>query len=136
MADPAPAQTIVFFDGVCHLCNSFVDFLVSKDKKALLRFAPLQGRTAQALLRPEERDEPETVLIWHQGRLFSKSDAVLLAFSRIGGPWSFLGSIARRVPRALRNRLYDFVARRRYAWFGKRETCRLPTPEEKSRILE
>lgn len=136
MADPVSAQTIVFFDGVCHLCNSFVDFLVARDQGQRLRFASLQGKTAEQFLQPSEREKLETVLIWHQGRLFSKSEAVLLAFFQIGGAWGWFGAVARWIPRGLRDRMYDFVAKNRYAWFGQRDTCRIPTPEEKSRILD
>ncbi len=126
-------QAVVFFDGVCHLCNSFVDWVVARDTSRRLLFAPLQGQTAAERLSRRQRDALSSVLVWDGFQVLEKSEAVLCVFAQIPGyRWT---RIARLIPLALRDRIYDFIARNRYRWFGQRETCRLPTAEEKQSLL-
>lgn len=132
---------IVFFDGVCGLCNRFVDFVLSIDKKHIFSFAPLQGKTAESLL-PSQRREISSILLVipakpgiHDVQIYEKSEACLRIFHALGGVWKFF-LILKIVPRSLRDFIYDVIARHRYEWFGKRETCRLPTPEEKEFFLD
>lgn len=136
MTGSDPAQTIVFFDGICHLCNAFVDFLVRHDHHHRLHFAPLQGQTAALRLPFPHREELGSVVIWHQGEILTKSQAVLMIFRILGGRWRLFAQIAAICPRWLRDLIYDWIAKNRYRWFGMRETCRLPSPMEKSRILD
>lgn len=139
---------ILFFDGVCGLCNGFVDFLMARDKRGAFRFAALQGETAAAALAPEdlpgEASPPQgggdgaealrSVILRDGEGLHRRSEAAIRCLAGLGGYWS-LANLLRLVPRPLRDLGYDFIARHRYRWFGKRETCRMPTPAERGRFL-
>ena len=126
---------VVFFDGVCGLCNRFVDLVLRADRKATFRFAPLQGETARLVL-PEPTADPLawSVVYWDEAGLHRESDASLRIYRRLGGLYWPLG-LALFVPRVLRDPVYRWVARNRYRWFGKRDTCRVPTPEQRDRFL-
>jgi predicted DCC family thiol-disulfide oxidoreductase YuxK len=131
---PPSDYPIVFFDGVCGLCNASVDRLLRWDRRAVLRFAPLQGSTAAAMLPPHMvRDLDSLVLLDAQGPHL-RSDAALLALKYVGGPWRLLSAL-RVVPRPLRDGVYGLIARRRYQWFGRKESCRLPGPQEREPFL-
>jgi predicted DCC family thiol-disulfide oxidoreductase YuxK len=120
-------HTVVFFDGTCGLCNGFVDFLVRHDRGRRLRFAPLQGETAAHFARlPRALD---SVVVADGPVVLVKSDAALCVFARLGWPWRLAG-LARVVPRALRDAVYDLIARNRYRWFGQRDACRIPSERE------
>ncbi len=120
-------HTLVFFDGVCGLCNGFVDFLVRHDRARRLRYAPLQGSTA-AYFEQLPRDLDSVVVVdGHRVRV--KSDAALTVLARLGGVWR-LAAVVRVIPRVARDALYDLIARNRYGWFGQRGTCRVPAPHE------
>jgi predicted DCC family thiol-disulfide oxidoreductase YuxK len=127
-------RQIIFFDGVCNLCNAFVDFLFKRDRDLNFTFAPLQGETARHKLNDSQASKLGSVVLWNQGEILEKSDAALMILQQLGGPW-WLMRIFWIVPKFLRDLVYDFVATNRYRLFGKRETCRLPTPEEKARFL-
>jgi predicted DCC family thiol-disulfide oxidoreductase YuxK len=127
-------KPILFFDGVCNLCNSFVDFLLSRDSGQLF-YASLQGETAKQKLDPKLRGEDlKSLVLLDQNVVYIKSDAVLRIFWRIGMPWKLL-RLFTFLPRGTRDQIYDWVAAHRYQLFGKRETCRIPTPEERARFL-
>ena len=128
-------RQIIFFDGVCNLCNSFVDFLVRRDREHLFDFAPLQGSTARQLLPPHIPAELRSVVLWSQGEVHEKSDAALMILPQLGGLFYLLRA-GWLVPKGLRDMIYDLVARNRYRLFGKRETCRLPTADERGRFLD
>ncbi len=127
---------ILFFDGYCSLCNSSVDQMVRWDKKGVLKFASLQGETAKRLLpNPASAgNDPDTVLYLRGGQIHDRSTAILLSLKDIGGVWALL-SVFLIVPKPLRDLVYRFVARIRYRVFGRRDTCRIPTPLERERIL-
>lgn len=127
-------RQIIFFDGVCNLCNAFVDFLIRRDKDQNFFFAPLQGETARLKLPEGQPAKLNSVVLWNQGEVLEKSDAALMILQQLGGPW-WLMRVFWVVPSFLRDLAYDFVAANRYRFFGKRETCRLPTPAEKARFL-
>ena len=130
-----PVQPIVFFDGVCGLCNRVVDLLLQIDTQEVLLFAPLQGETARRALGPLAQDvEAWSVILLDSKGQWAHSDAALRIFGHVGWPWSILMLLG-IVRRDLRDQLYSFIARHRYAWFGKRATCRVPTPEERARFL-
>ena len=134
-----PPDTILF-DGVCNLCNGFVQFVIRRDPAGRFRFAALQSEAGRALLAahglaPEAlAAEPESVLLLSQGRLYSHSDAVLRIARGLGGAWQ-LAATAQVLPRAWRDAAYRLVARHRYRWFGRQESCWLPTPALKARFL-
>jgi len=125
---------VVFFDGVCSLCNGFIDFLIKVDENNTLRFAPLQGRTARDILGKERVGTLDSIVMVDSG-VFERSDAVLRIFQRLGGPYRLL-TVFRLVPRPLRNWAYDHIANNRYRLFGKKDTCRVPTPEERALFLD
>jgi predicted DCC family thiol-disulfide oxidoreductase YuxK len=131
-----PAPVVVLFDGVCSLCNGFVDFAIARDPRGRLRFGALQSEAGQRALREAGVDAPplSTLVVLEGGKAHVRSDAALRALSHLRFPWPLLFA-AVVVPRPLRDALYDFVAARRYRWFGRSEACRLPSPEERSRFL-
>ncbi len=126
---------IVFFDGVCGLCNRFVNFLMRKDKKGKLRFATLQGKTAAELIAIKGKINMDTIILYDNGKFFYRSTAALKLFTTIGGPWKLMG-VFFIVPPFLRNFVYDIIARNRYKWYGKRDACRVPTSDEKGKFLD
>lgn len=129
------AHPIIFFDGVCGMCNMFVNVVMRADHKGLFRFAPLQGKTASEML-PALDEDPRlwsTTLLDEHGS-HDESDAPFAIFQKLGGVW-WLISLLRFIPRFIRNPMYRFVARNRYSFLGKKDACRMPTPEERERFL-
>lgn len=126
---------IVFFDGVCNLCNSTVDWIIRHDRKQVIRLAALQSAAAREKLPADDTSRMENVVVLtDDGQVLRRSDAALAIVAQIGSPWSALG-VFKVIPRPLRDLVYNLIARNRYRWFGKRETCRLPTPEDRARFL-
>jgi len=125
---------IIFFDGYCGLCNGFVDFIMKLDKKAIFKFSPIQSDFAKTKLTPEDIKELKSVVVHIDGHTYRKAEAALRAMAELGWPWKFL-LIFSLLPEKILNLFYDLVAINRYRLFGKRETCRLPTPEERERII-
>lgn len=130
-----PGEPVIFFDGVCGLCNVWIDFVIARDHQQKFRFGALQGETAQDWLQIAPGASFDSVTLADRTGIHRKSDAVWRILMHLGGAWRILGWLLRLVPPPLRNWGYDFVARRRYRWFGKKETCRLPTPAERGRFL-
>ncbi|MGV3619045.1 MAG: thiol-disulfide oxidoreductase DCC family protein [Fimbriimonas sp.] len=126
---------VLFFDGVCNLCNSSIDFVVRHDKKRRYRFAPLQGQTA-AYAIPElvKTGDYDSFVLAEGGRIYTRSTAALRVMAGLGGIWS-LGKVLLFIPAPLRDVVYRLIARNRYRWFGQKDTCRLPTPEERALFL-
>ena len=128
---------LVLFDGVCNLCNASVDFLVRRDPHARLRFASLQSHLARRLLSFHglDPDALSSIVLIDGNRAYTRSTAALRIAHRLPSlaPLAYLGAV---LPPGLRDLVYDTVAAHRYRWFGKRNTCRLPTPEERSRFLD
>lgn len=127
--------SVIFFDGVCNLCNWIVDFLIRRDKKRVLRYAPLQGTSAKQLLKPELFEALPSVVFLDKNGAYQRSAAVIRAASKLGGLWS-LFIVFLIIPRPVRDAIYNWIGRNRYRWFGKRDSCRLPTPEERTMFLE
>lgn len=127
---------VLLFDGVCNLCNESVQWVIRHDPQAIFRFASLQSEAGQQLLRQHNlpTNELNTVVLIDVGRAYTRSDVPLHIFRKIGGAWPLL-TVLRIVPSPLRNAVYDWIARNRYRWFGKKEACWLPTPALKSRFL-
>lgn len=138
MSDSVPDT--ILFDGVCNLCNGFVQFIIRRDPAGYFRFAALQSEGGRALLLAHGLTpaaiaaEPESVLLLSGGRLYSHSAAVLRIAEGLGGMWR-VAALGRVLPAAWRDAAYRFVARHRYRWFGRQESCMLPTPALKARFL-
>jgi predicted DCC family thiol-disulfide oxidoreductase YuxK len=128
-------KPIIFFDGVCAMCNTFVSIVLKADREERFLFAPLQGDTARELL-PALSDDPRewSMLYLDEHGLHDQSDASLQVYRRLGGVWWLL-SLARHVPRSVRTPLYRILARNRYTWFGRKDVCRVPTAAERRRFL-
>ncbi len=130
------SDNIIFFDGICNLCNSSIDFVIKRDKKRQFKYASLQSQTAKEVLDPGSLDlnNPASFILYYDGKIQRKSSAALFVLTRLGFPYRLAG-IFLIIPRFIRNWFYDLIARNRYSWFGQRDTCRLPTDEEKELFL-
>lgn len=134
---------IVFYDGVCGLCNRLVQFLLKRDKHDRLRFASLQSEFASTVLRrhgidPTDLDTLHVLENFEAAneRVLDRSDAILRAGRELGGLWAIFATLGKIVPRGLRNLFYKFVATNRYRVFGKYETCMLPEPKHRAKFLD
>lgn len=126
---------VVFFDGVCNLCQHSVRYLLKHDKKKVLKFASLQGQYAKKTLNAEHFKNLESLLFYNKKTIYKKSDAVLELCKVLGG-WHKLFLVGYSLPPFLRNGLYSFIAQNRYRWFGKQDHCMIPTKDIQDRILE
>lgn len=129
------SHPIILFDGVCNLCNGWVNFVIDRDPAGRFHFAPLQSDRARDLL--DSATYPgdfDSIVLLDGGRVFEKSDAVLRITSKLSWGWPLL-SILRVIPRTVRDSVYDFVARHRYSWFGRTDACHVPTEDLQSRFL-
>jgi predicted DCC family thiol-disulfide oxidoreductase YuxK len=126
---------ILFFDGVCVLCNGLVDFALKHDHKKEFTFASLQGQTAHELIPAYTRGDLYTVVLVDGPNTYVESDAIIHLFMGFGGIFR-IACMLRIIPKKLRDYLYRFVSKNRYRWFGKKASCRLPLPEEKERIID
>jgi predicted DCC family thiol-disulfide oxidoreductase YuxK len=129
-------QFIILFDGVCNLCNGFVQFVIKRDTQAQFKFAALQSDTAKALLiahKIQIKDLKTVVFIENQ-KVYTQSDAALQIAKYLGSAWP-LARILFVVPKFIRNGIYRFIAKNRYRWFGKTEQCMVPNANLKSRFL-
>jgi predicted DCC family thiol-disulfide oxidoreductase YuxK len=136
MASP----TIILFDGVCNLCGGVVRFLIARDPQARFRFAALQSEAARVACARVGHEllastAPSTIVVIEQGRALERSDAALAIARRLPFPWPVFGVFG-VLPRGLRDALYRSVARNRYRWFGRTESCMMPTPEIRARFLD
>ena len=125
----------LFFDGVCGLCNEAVDFLMARDPAGVLRFAPLQGETAKRLLPAEDTDRLRYLVLLDESGRSIRTAAVVKALSHLGGRWKAAAWALWLIPKPLRDLGYHLVTLVRYRVWGKKESCRLPTPEERGRFL-
>ena len=126
---------VILFDGICELCNSVVMFVIRRDPGARFRFAQLQSEAGQALCRENLlAEELGSFVLIADRKVYTRSDAALQLARRLPGLWPllFAGIV---IPRTLRDRVYAFIARNRYRWFGMKEACMIPSPELKNRVL-
>jgi predicted DCC family thiol-disulfide oxidoreductase YuxK len=127
---------VILFDGVCNLCNAFVQFIIDRDPRARFSFAALQSDAAAQLLSGQRRTAPvlDSVVLVEQGRLAFESTAVLRIARRLGFPWALAYAFI-VVPRPLRDWAYRLAAPHRYRWFGRRDRCMVPTADIRARFL-
>lgn len=132
-------KQVILFDGVCNLCNSSVLFVIKRDKADKFLFAPLQGEFGQQLINEFNIDTTKTdsILLFNneKRKVHSKSTAALRVASHLGFPLNLV-VVFYIIPKFIRDWIYDFVAKNRYKWFGKKEACMIPTPELKSKFLD
>ena len=128
---------IILFDGVCNLCTGSVRFVIARDSRKQFRFASLQSPVAEKLLGAQRNDADrlESVVLVAGERVYRKSTAALLITRRLDGLWPLL-AVLLVIPRPLRDALYDWIGRRRYRMFGKREVCWKPQAELAERFLD
>jgi predicted DCC family thiol-disulfide oxidoreductase YuxK len=129
-------KPVIFFDGVCNLCNGGVQFIIKRDRQKQFLFASLQGKAGQELLQRAglpSHDFNSFILV-DGDKIYTRSTAVLKVFRRLGRGWQlFYGFMI--LPRFIRDGIYNWIARNRYKWFGKKEACMVPTAELKERFL-
>ena len=126
---------VVFFDGVCNLCQGSVRYLIRRDKKNALKFTSLQGPYAKSFLPTTKHESLDSILFYDGENLYKKSSAVLKLSKLLGG-WHQLLLLGHLMPVFIRNGLYDLVAKNRYQWFGKQNQCMQPSEDLKSRFLD
>ena len=119
----APDKPVIFFDGVCGLCNRFVDFTIKRDRRGEFYFSPLQGKCARELLPEAAVDDLDSIALWRDGKVFYRSTAVLLIVNRLPGFFGFISRLGWIFPAFLRDFVYNRVAR-------------LPSSEERARFLD
>jgi predicted DCC family thiol-disulfide oxidoreductase YuxK len=140
LSSSTPRASIVLFDGVCNLCDHATTFVLDHDRRGRFLIASLQSEEGGAVLdavglpRPTPGADPDSMVLVEGGRAYERSAAVLRIAIGLGWPWKLAG-IFLLLPSFLRDPIYRYIARKRYAWFGKKETCRVPTPELRDRFL-
>lgn len=128
-------NAVVYFDGVCNLCNGFVDFMIQEDRQRFLKYAPLQGASARAQFSDLKSEQLSTVIVQAGELRLEKSEGVFYVLAALGGFWRIF-TVARIFPKGFLNFIYDRVAANRYRLFGKQSSCRLPSPEERALFLD
>lgn len=133
----ANGRDIILFDGVCNLCNGAVDFILDHDPAGHFVFASLQSNAGQEILATYGLSAYnfDSLVLVQEGEVYKKSRAALRIAGRLSGGWKYLQAF-RVLPSFLGDGIYNFIARNRYRFFGRRENCRLPDPEIRSRFLE
>ena len=128
-------QRIIFFDGICPLCNHFVDFVIKRDHRKLFLFSSLQSVYANNSL-PITYQGLESIILKENEEIFTMSTAVLRVLFQLGPGWNAFAIFASLVPRTIRDFIYQMVAKNRYSIWGQNEICRLPTSDERKLFLE
>lgn len=127
---------IILFDGVCNLCNSSVNFIIERDKKNIFKFAAMQSETGQKLLKKFSLSLSEfhSVVLIDDDEYYTSSSAALRIAKELGFFWNTL-YVFIFLPAPVRNFFYNIIANNRYKWFGKKDSCRIPTPKLKEKFL-
>ena len=129
-------QPVILFDGVCNFCNSAINFTIKRNNKANISFAPLQSETGQKLLKQYNLpvNDMESFVFIKNGVAYKQSTAALKVCRHLRGLWPLCYGLI-IVPKFIRDGIYNWIARNRYKWFGKKESCMIPTPEIRARFL-
>lgn len=130
-------QPVILFDGVCNLCSNSVQFVIKRDKKKIFKFASLQSSFGQALLKKYQLPGTgfNSFILFQNSKVYSKSTGALMVARQLSGGWSLLYLLI-IIPSFIRNIIYNLVAKNRYKWFGKKETCWIASPELKIRFFD
>ncbi len=131
------ATALVLFDGLCNLCDSLVEFLLRHDRKNRLRFATLQSEAAKRQMQRHQATpgRPDSLIVIESERVYQKSSAVLRIVRHLPAPWPLL-SMLEIVPQKLRDWIYDWIAKHRYRWFGRRASCRRPPQNFQKKFID
>jgi predicted DCC family thiol-disulfide oxidoreductase YuxK len=129
-------HNLILFDGVCNLCNGAVNFIIDRDSKNIFRFTSLQSDIGQQILQENglSTNHFNTFILVKNGKILQKSTAFLSVVNQLDGFWKLM-NVFWVIPTFIRDFFYDIVSANRYRWFGKQESCRMPTPELKSKFL-
>jgi len=127
-------NNIIFFDGICALCNKFVQFVIRHDPEGCFKFAALQSDIAKRLLGESFTTPMKTVVLFQSGKIYKRSTAALRICAQLSGGWQLL-YIFHFIPGFIRDAVYDIIAKSRYRWFGRINQCTVPPPEIRSRFL-
>lgn len=129
-------QRIILFDGICNFCSSSVQFIIKRDPVRIFHFASLQSEVGQQLVdRHQVSQDLDSLVLLEKGRVYTKSSAVLRIAKELKGGYR-LFAIFLIIPKPIRDFLYNILANNRYRWFGKKEQCMIPKPEDKQRFLD
>ncbi|MDX2479729.1 MAG: thiol-disulfide oxidoreductase DCC family protein [Desulfuromusa sp.] len=128
---------IVIFDGICNLCAHSVRFILNHEADQSIRFAAIQSLAGTRLMRQHgiDPEDAKTFVFLSAGKLYVKSDAAIQVSKLLRWPWKIIGAV-KIIPRPVRDWAYDLIARHRYRWFGRYETCMLPSPNFKARFID
>jgi predicted DCC family thiol-disulfide oxidoreductase YuxK len=138
MIELEKGKQLVLFDGVCNLCNSSIIYIIKRDKNDIFRFAPLQSEIGKEIIETYQIDSVKTdsILLYTPDKgLFSRSTAVLKVTSELSFPTNLYAAFL-IIPAFIRNMVYNFIARNRYKWYGKKESCMISAPELKAKFLQ
>lgn len=131
-------KELILFDGVCNLCDSSIQFIIKHDKHNTFLFTPLQSELSQSIIEQFGIDTQkiDSIILFRKNEgVFYKSTAALKIASKLKFPINILASFI-ILPKFIRDTVYDFIAKNRYNWFGKKESCMIPTPELKAKFIE
>ncbi|PQV46269.1 putative DCC family thiol-disulfide oxidoreductase YuxK [Jejuia pallidilutea] len=132
------SKSLIVFDGVCNLCNASVQYVIKRDKNNKFLFAPLQSKIGEKIIKAYNINtaKVDSILLFNpKTGIFSKSTAALKIASKLSFPTNIL-TVFLIVPAFIRNWVYDFIAKNRYKWYGKKEACMIPTPDLKNKFLD
>jgi predicted DCC family thiol-disulfide oxidoreductase YuxK len=137
MLDFPKGKKIILFDGVCNLCEASVQFVIKYDKKDVFRFVALQSELGKEIIKHIGLDikNIDSVILYEPGIAYNYKSAAALEIAKNLGGFFHLGTVFKLIPNGLRNLLYDYIAKNRYQWYGKKESCLVPTIELKSKFL-
>jgi predicted DCC family thiol-disulfide oxidoreductase YuxK len=129
-------RPVILFDGVCNFCNNVINFVIKRDKAAEIQYAPLQSAKGQLFAKQYNfsAEELKTFVFIEDGKMYTKSTAALRVCRYLGTLWPAMMAFM-IVPKFIRNAVYDLVAKNRYKWFGKKDTCMIPTPDVRNRFI-
>ncbi len=132
------SKNIVLFDGVCNLCNGFIDFVIKRDISRSIFYASLQDEVSKTIVNEFEIQlggSYSTIYYYSKGNLYSESTAILNILKELNPRYRFLANVFLLVPNFIRNLVYKGISRNRYLLFGKKDTCRMPSPEERNQFI-
>ena len=125
---------IILFDGVCNFCDASVQFIMKHDSQQFFQFASLQSEAGQELVERYNLQQIDSVIVIKNEKAYVKSAAAIEIVKHFNGLWKIF-IVSKVIPPKVRDRIYEYIAKNRYKWFGKKEVCRIPTQEERSRFL-